>query len=60
MHTISVRFLAPDMVAETEVVSRMSDAEFMEVYLSGLWDGKKILSLEWTHKGETNKLVFGD
>lgn len=58
MHELDVLFY------ENEVMNRelckVADAEFMHYYISGLYKpGCPIISMTWTHKGETHKLIFG-
>lgn len=58
MHTVKLRCMDDDTAWWREI--QVDDSRFMEIYLSGKFEGKPILSMVWTHKGETNKLVFGD
>lgn len=58
-HELDIKYLDDDKVVKT-AVTVTTDAGFNRIYSQGLWHGKKIVSMEWTHKGETHKLIFGD
>lgn len=58
-HELDIKYLDADGLVKT-AVTQTSDQAFCRIYREGLWYGKKIISMEWTHKGETHKLIFGD
>lgn len=59
LHKLELRCMGEDEKVVTEELT-IDDARFCQIYHKGTYKGLKILSMTWTHKGETNKLIFGD
>lgn len=58
MHEIDVLFYGD--AGLTRELCQVTDAEFLHYYRTGLYNGCPIVSMTWTHKNETHKLIFGD
>ena len=57
-HELDIKYM-DNGVVKTDL-TLATDSAFVRIYSEGLWKGHPIVSIEWTHKGETNKLIFGD
>lgn len=59
LHRLQIKYFDEDGFVQ-ETIRTVSDEGFMQLYQSGKIYDCRILSMVWAHKGEINKLIFGD